>query len=383
MDYPHLRLTKWPFPAVPQPEFCDFIADRKRLREDIVSLLRTLSRQDSSSIHLVWSWFGAGKTHTLYYLSNQANDGPSTERRLHATYSEFPKAAQSFLDLYRAFAAGLDFDDLIDAFLEISTSPMAATFERTMLLASADLVTALKVLAMGTPVDQATALRWLRGDSLPALEYRRVGIAQRIRTSDEASKILAAIIKLFSLAADSSGRGMSRVLWLLDEFQRIESLAPRIRREISTGLHSTFNSSPSGLSIMLSFSGHPSERLPEWLTPELRDRIGRTKVLMLPPMVTEEGLEFVKDLLERFRMFHLHTDSNTYFPFTEESCLTILNDIQEGEDLKPRSIMLAFGAVLQEAEPLLEQGQITVISPEFATRVLREYVRASGSEDDT
>lgn len=382
MDYPHLRLTKWPFPTVPQPEFCDFIADRTRLQEDISGLLRTLSRQDSSSIHLVWSWFGAGKTHTLYYLSNQANARPSAERRLHATYSEFPKAAQSFLDLYRAFAAGLNFDDLVDAFLEISTSPTAATFERTMLLASADLVNALKVLAMGTPVDQTIALRWLRGDSLPASDYRRVGIAQRIRTSDEASKILAAIIKLFSLAADSSGRGMSRVLWLLDEFQRIESLPPRIRREISTGLHSTFNSAPSGLSIMLSFSGHPSEQLPEWLTPELRDRIGRTKVLMLPPMVTEEGLEFVRDLLERFRMFHLHTDSNPYFPFTKDSCVTILNDIQSGEDLKPRSIMLAFGAVLQEAEPLLEQGQITDISSEFAARVLREYVRASGGEDD-
>ena len=121
MDYPHLRLTRWPFPTVPEPAFCDFIADRKQLGEDIEKLLSTLSRQNTSSIHLVWSWFGAGKTHTLYYFVSQANSTAPDQRKLHAVYSEFPKAAKSFVDLYRSFAAGLDFDEVIEAYLEIST----------------------------------------------------------------------------------------------------------------------------------------------------------------------------------------------------------------------------------------------------------------------
>ena len=376
MDYPHLRLTRWPFPAVPQQEFCDFIADRRRLRDDIDGLLSTLARQDTSSIHLVWSWFGAGKTHTLFYLANRANSGNSSTRRLRAVYSEFPKAARSFVDLYRAFAAGLDSDELIDAYLEIATAPSAREFERAMMGVSPDLITALRVLAMGTANDQITALRWIRGDALGTSEFRRVGIAQRIATSEEASRILAAIIHLFSLAAESAGRGISRVLWMLDEFQRIESLSPRLRQEVSTGLHSTFNAAPTGLSIVLSFSGKPEESLPSWLTPELRDRIGRTKVLLLPPMTEEEALGFVKDVLSRFRIPE-YSAMDPFFPFTEASCRSIIEDIHTHEELKPRSIMLAFGAVLQEADRPIEQRKFETISPQIAKGVLRDYARTS------
>ena len=380
MEYPHLRLTRWPFPAVPQQEYCDFIADRKRLSQDIDGLLSTLSRQDMSSIHLVWSWFGAGKTHTLFYLANQANDEPPSERTLHPVYSEFPKAPRSFVDLYRSFAAGLDFEALIDAYLEISTAATSQALERRMMQASPDLVTALRVLATGTMSDHTTAMRWLRGDALSAADFRRVGIAQRIGTSEEASRILAAIIRLFSLAADSSERNMSRVLWLLDEFQRIESLPPRLRREISTGIHSTFNAAPIGLAIILSFSGRPAEQLPEWLTPELRDRIGRTKILMLPPMGTDEGMDFVRDVLFHYRAPEYSKEMEPFFPFDEESCRAILEDVKQHGDLKPRSIMLAFDAVLQEADRLIEQGDFETISPQFAKRVLKEYSTTSDVE---
>jgi hypothetical protein len=64
----HLGLTRWPFPVVPDLAFSTFMADRKQLKADIDDLLRVLCRRDTSSIHLLWAWFGAGKTHSLYYL---------------------------------------------------------------------------------------------------------------------------------------------------------------------------------------------------------------------------------------------------------------------------------------------------------------------------
>ena len=63
--FEHLCLKHWPFVVVPEPGFCNFIADREQFRKDIDTLLRNLSRQNASSIHPIWSWFGAGKTHTL------------------------------------------------------------------------------------------------------------------------------------------------------------------------------------------------------------------------------------------------------------------------------------------------------------------------------
>ncbi len=383
MDYPHLRLVRWPFSTVPVADYCDFIADRTKLGEEIQGLVSALSRQDTSSIHLVWSWFGAGKTHTLYYFANRANASTTNIQQVHSVYSEFPKTVQSFVDLYRSFASGLDFEEVINAYLEISTGPEAEQFTRIIMMASPDLATALRVLATGTSMDQMTAMRWLRGDALAASEFRRVGIAKRISTSEEATRILSAIIRLFTLAAQSRRQGICRILWLLDEFQRIEKLPNRLLQDISAGLHSTFNATPTGLAIVLSFSGKPERTLPKWLTPELRDRVSRTRVLILPPMISDEGLVFVKDVLARFRTPEYPQTTDPYFPFTEASCRTILDIIQQHEELKPRSIMSAFKAVLEEAEELIESKQIEAISSDFAKRVLRDYVPVSELNGDS
>ena len=53
--------------------------------------------------------------------------------------------------------------------------------------------------------------------------------------------------------------------------------------------------------MILSFSGQPTKALPDWFSPELKDRIGRTKVMILPPMQTADALTFVKDILAHCR----------------------------------------------------------------------------------
>ena len=130
----HLRLRRWPFFVVPEPDLCDFIADRERFRHDIEKLLRSLSRQNASSIHPIWSWFGAGKTHTLHYIANKAaqihKHGTS---HLATVYSEFPRSPRSFVDVYKSFALQLDRELLSDAYLEITTAPEASRLERDLL----------------------------------------------------------------------------------------------------------------------------------------------------------------------------------------------------------------------------------------------------------
>lgn len=381
MAYEHLGLKRWPFPVVPEPAFCDFIADRRELREEVEALLRTLSRQDASSIHLLWSWFGAGKTHTLYYLANRAAQlHKHSSGGLHTVYSEFPKSARSFFDVYRGFALGVNTDEVIEAYLEISTSPDSARLQRELLSASPDLVNALQVVATGKPADQVTAMRWLRGESLPASQFRKVGISQKIGSSEEATRILAALVQLLALAARSQNRTACRVIWLLDEFQRIERLPARVREEINTGLHSTFNACASGLSIVLSFTGRPQNTLPAWFSAELRDRIGRTKVMVLPPMRREEALEFVGNLLTHLRTLEAY-GVDPCFPFTGETCRFIIDDIEQSGELKPRAIMHAFNAVLQAADPKIEAKETMVISPQFVKQVLAERVSVTPPEE--
>ena len=384
--YLHLGLVRWPFPVVPKRELCTFLADRRQLRADIGDLLTTLARRDTSSIHLFWSWFGAGKTHTLFYLANQAGEITKLDDKnvLYAVYSEFPKAARSFLDLYRSFIIGLDADSLIDAFLEISTCSESERLHRDMMLASPDLANALQVMVTGRSHEQATAMRWLRAESLPISEFRKVGISQKISSSEEASRILAALVELLHIAARGQSRPGSRVIWLVDEFQRIERTGMRTVSEINTGLHSTFNACPTGLSLFLSFTGKPElNTLPQWFSPELRDRIGRTKVMILPPMLPEEALVFVRDVLAHARAPESSLDS-TYFPFTEDSCRAIIAEVAKKDELRPRVLMHAFNAVLQEADPKIESRIMGVISPDFAKQTLAQYVTlaSDGSEED-
>ncbi len=46
---------------------------------------------------------------------------------------------------------------------------------------------------------------------------------------------------------------------------------------------------PNGLSLVISFSGYPEgNRLPEWLSPEIKDRLDK-KTLLLPPLSEGEA----------------------------------------------------------------------------------------------
>ena len=373
--FEHLCLQRWPFVVVPDPGSCDFIADREQFRGDIEKLLRQLSRQNASSIHPIWAWFGAGKTHTLYYLSNRAaqihRQGLSN---LRAIYSEFPRNPRSFVDVYKSFALQLDREVLSEAYLEICTSSEAAHLERDLIRASSDLVNALKVLVIAEPADQELVMRWLRAEALPVADCRKLGISKRITSSEDSSRVLIGLVRMFSLSASSQNQINSRLIWLLDELQRVDQLPRRVRDEVNTGLHSTFNMCPTGFSMILSFSGRPTETLPAWFSPELKDRIGRTKVMILPPMQMTDALTFVRDVLAHSRLPE-STDIDPYFPFSEKTCRMMIEDIQQNDELKPRAIMQAFNAVLLEADAQFEAKEIQVISPELAKKVMAELVQ--------
>ncbi len=379
--YNHLGLSDWPFSVVPRANLCTFIAGRPQLDSDVNELLRSLSRRDASSIHVLWSWFGAGKTHSLYFLANRARDwnGNRPLVQLHPVYTEFPRSAKSFVDLYRAFASSMNLQVFADAFLELGTSPQQQLIYDDLLSKNPDLANALRILATGTSREQTVARRWLRGDVLPQAEFRRVGISQRIRTTDLGTQTLAALINLLTPAEQLRGRQGHRLIWLIDEFQRVQHTGRNAILDVNAGLHSLFNACPAGLSLVLSFSGQPdSKSLPSWFSPEMKDRIGVTKVMVLPPLQRTEARRFIEDVLEQFRMDG-HKDSILY-PFTTESCDAILDYLEEKGNLRPRSVMEAFNAVLEKADPQIEMKQFNSISAAFAKGALAGHVFLSSEE---
>jgi hypothetical protein len=380
--FPHLGLIRWPFPVVPDRDYCTFMADREAVKAELHALLQSLGRRDTSSIHLFWAWFGAGKTHTLLYLGNQADIASHSDRSTAfvTAYSEFPKAARGFLDVFRSFTTNLDLDRVADAYLEVRTCPQADGLHRKLVAASPDLANALQVLAMGDAAKQLTATRWLRAEVLPAAQLRSVGISRRIDSAEESVRILGVLNEILNSAALARGRPGSRLIWILDEFQRIERCAPRIKEEINTGLHSTFNACATGLSLFISFSGNPQKGVPAWFSRELRDRIGRTKTFVLPPMRTDEALKFVADVLSQFRPPGFN-NSAPYFPFTKDAVEAIVTEIAKTHEIRPRSVMHAMSAVLEEADQQIERRELSEIDKRFALKALSERVELPEDEE--
>ncbi len=195
-----------------------------------------------------------------------------------------------------------------------------------------------------------------------------------IQTSEETVKVIEWIVRLINSSSLSSDNPI-RVLWMIDEFQRIKDFRPSVINEINSCLHSIFNRCPNGLSIIISFSGYPEKKLPEWLSMEIKDRLDK-KPLLLPPLTHEECLIFIKDLLNHYRIPETNP-SDEYFPFTFKAIETIIKVIEENakkckrnDEPKPRTLMRAFDLVLREAEHLIEKGDLKIIDENFAIKVL-------------
>lgn len=376
----HLKLKEWPFSVVPRQQHCDFLAGRPQFRSDISTLIRALSRKDTSSIHVLWAWLGAGKTHSLYYLMTQATlNNTGTHVELHAVYSEFAKQAKGFFDLYQSVISGIDRRFIANAFLEATTSPQWAEKFAELSDSNPDLSVALRTIAIGSEADQSIAVRWLRGDAIPVAEFRRLGISQKISSADQAVNILSAVVQLADMASRSRGRQGFRLVWIIDEFQRVARYSKNLSREINAGLHSLFNACPIGLTIILSFSGTSNESvLPDWLSPELRDRIGATKVMVLPPFQRTEALAFLTDIFSHFRS--AEEKPSTFFPFSREACEYVIDHLSKKIELRPRMIMHAMNAVLEAADSRMEDGSLKEIDKSFAQEVLKEYVVLADSE---
>lgn len=357
MTYPHLGLKEWPFRIVPEPEFCDFMADRAALRKEVEELLASLENRPTSDIQLIWSWYGAGKTHTVYYLANQCS---AQHRKLLPIYTELPREAKSFVDLYRGAISQMPVERIIDAFLEFTTRPPGkAAFARPL---DPDLTSALTQAAVGDKPVQVLLTQWLLGNSLPQAAHRELGVGMRLNTTEKCSVVLADIISLLAPRGATSHEATRRVIWIMDEVQRVEEFPPSVSRSVLSGIVGVFNRSPTGLTMLMSYTGTPNEeQLPGWITEDLKDRIGLERPMLIPPLRSDEAMVLIRELLEHFRLpdtQHL----SPYFPFEEKALEALVGVLARQGELKPRSIMEVLDAALRHVEPALRAGEAQTIN---------------------
>jgi len=340
--YPHLFLKDWPFAVVPDERFEAIWADRKEILNDILIILNGLARRPNSTINLLWAWFGSGKSHTLRHMEYLCL---SRFHQIIPLYTEFPKSLNSFVDLYRYF---------------VQTSKVSIV----------RIVRQLKPHELELKIEAARRISPIVAGELANFTHTEVfneeNFISGINTTDEAVTALHALIQFLT-----SGES-HRVLWLLDEFQRLEKMGPKLKNEINVGLHSLFNACPNGLALIFSFSIRAKEDALRVLSKEIVDRIGVSKIIQIPMMNESESMQFIADLLYEFRHDEEKAPS-LYFPFTEESVKYLIHVIKDNSELKPRTLMQYFGAVLDQADFLIASKQAPEIDIPMVRKLLSGF----------
>lgn len=360
--YPHLHFREWPFWKVPDDTVSRFMADRKQVLEEVHLILRGLSRRDRSSIHPMWAWFGAGKSHTLRHICHLCR---MNYPELLPVYTEFPRAPYSFIDLYTLLVQALDWDTLRKLCIEALRRVGRQQLNRQVSGGFREFTKAVEILGMGNEEHQEIATAWLQAERVHLATLKSLGIARRIETPDDAVRAASSLVRLVALS-----QPYSRLVWIIDEFQRIATCKSRLRAEINTCLHSMFNNCPNSLSLFLSFSVRMQEHMFALLSQELIDRIGIERRITMPPLSREEARVFVEELFHELRTPDRALPSQL-FPFEDECVDFVIRQAERKGDLTPRSIMDYFNAVLDEADPLIEKGEIAVITCEFARQVFK------------
>ncbi len=293
-----LGLSAWPFNVVPVQDSRLLWADRKDLLNQIHRLVRRLSSHQSSTLHLVWADFGAGKTHTLLYLRQLALSDKGSG--IFPVYTVLPRAPRSFVDIYRAIIQGIGFDRLLPVYEAVRHSGQKSLLTRTP-----GLPTAFEALRIGNDALRETSMRWLSADpSLTRKELHDASLPSRIRSTDEALMVLSSVTGLLLTQN-------TRVLLMIDEFQRSGMLRRAHLDEMNAGLHTYFNDCPRGLSLILSFSFGSAGNIRYHLNEELRSRADPF-VFAIPGLDKQSACEFLMDLVTESKAPDRNTSGLTH-----------------------------------------------------------------------
>ena len=110
-------------------------------------------------------------------------------------------------------------------------------------------------------------------------------------------------------------------------------------------MHRYYNSNPSGLETILTFSFGRRENVAYLLSGELKSR-AEPDSLSLDVLTETEALEFLRDLLAQFR---IRTDGCWAYPFSPEALEVIVKHIAGTKNLTPRRLMQYGNHVLQKS----------------------------------
>jgi hypothetical protein len=281
-----------------------------------------------------------GKTHTLLHLKHLSTQ---TKGRLIPVYAVMPKRAIGFLELYRAIISDMPFDFLGEQLVKVGNSSSGSVALNPIFAKSPGVVNALLAIRSSDVEKQTVGRQWLAAQpGLSARDLRMIGVTYRIKTPEDTVCALTSLTRLMNYNSNPP----SKLIAMLDEYQRIGELKERIRQEINSGLHTYFNENPNGLEIILSFSFGREDNVSFLLSDELRSRAA-PETISLNVLTEAEAIAFMRDLLEQFR---IAKDERWAYPLSLAAIKEFVNGVAKKKPITPRRLMLYANHVFMESQ---------------------------------
>ena len=296
----------------------------------------------------MWADLGAGKSHTLKHIQSRLLDKPTSG--MFPIYSVMPRELRTFLDVYQAILAGLDFERLAHmSMAAVRNAGSKENLARNAFPALPEAVSAFIALLSPNDNEQRAAAQWIRGTrGLTRRDLGAIGASRQIKTTDDAVAVLSGVMYIVRAAEKTS-----RFVVMLDEAQRLAQASNRVRQDVNVGLQTWYDSSPHNLTIILSFGSGDEAYVRHMVSPELQRREDHER-LRLDLLKPSAIVEFVGDLLDQCRT---KTPPDKWFPFTEALVNDLATHLDNGEGVTAGAVMKAFNAVLTELDYLISTGE--------------------------
>ncbi|MFW9889707.1 MAG: hypothetical protein ACFFER_16075, partial [Candidatus Thorarchaeota archaeon] len=198
-----------------------------------------------------------------------------------------------------------------------------------------------------------------------------VGLNTRINGETRAVSAIASIVRLVAKFPHTR-----KLVWLLDESQRINDLRPKQKSAIQSGIQSCFNQCPVALSILPAYSGRQPEKIEDILSRALISRVGTSRRVSISRMSAEDAKEFIEQLFEAFRPNGYSGEK--YFPFSEAAIDYILRTLEDEHwYMKPRNIMKILESVVEDHEESLHHRDLIHIALREAAITMKSIQQSS------
>lgn len=339
--------SKTPFVIVADENAGELWAGRPNTLKEIERILRRLSRRDESSLDILWANFGAGKTHTLFYLANRIS---SQVPNCITVIVELPEQIKNFKELYHRIARKLPVFQMAEIFLAGGG-----------VIVSGDLQKAVRAIKHGNPIEKEIAEQWLLGERPDLRTLRQTtGINSRIESDADAADVLSEIIGGLSACN-------TRLCLMFDEFQRIGKLPARAQSQITSSLRTLLSKNPRSLSMFIAITSKMEDTAMKFVPDELKTIMGMQRSITLPDLSMEEALEFVRDRIAFFRPQGYQ--GGDFDPLGKDSVEVALKTISDADAARmiPRTILQALGHLYDEVP-----GNGEALDPADALDVLKE-----------